>query len=263
MKIILTFFTQTTRFDAVRHGFCHKLTMQKGCDWIMKGPGIKDYLQVIQEMKMKAHEEGVKYIDVSSKKLHEQVSPNHATMPTCCQAIYKLMLEGDEILRRPKGQTGFGSHLDVRFYTDNLEGRAAMFPPKKRGRPAKDEETRRQEKLMRSNRTTESLLQLVTVWLNERGWETEVKKNVIIARKEDVKWLINVQGSKRGRKQPLPVKLNNILKEIDDMEAQYSIAFNDSTMYRKQWNDLPRILKSKLNMSVLLADKVGNIQEVK
>lgn len=229
----------------------------------MKGPGIKEYLQVIQAMKNEAHQEGVKFIEISSKKLHEQVSANHATMPTCCQAIYKLMLEGDEIIRRPKGQTGFGSHLDVRYYTDNLENRAPIFPAKKRGRPAKDEETRLQERLLKTNRNTESLIQLVSLWLQERGWQTFEDKNIIEARKEDQKWLINVQGSKRGRKQPLPVKLNTILKEIDDEEASYSIAFNDSTMYRKQWNELPKVLKAKLNMSVLLADKIGNIQEVK
>lgn len=239
------------------------MSSQKGSEQYVKGPGIKDYLQVIQTMKETAHKEGVKYIEISSKKLHEEVSPEHATMPTCCQAIYKLMLEGDEILRRPKGQTGFGSHLDVRFYTDNLENRAPVFPAKKRGRPAKDQELRMQEKLLKSNRTTESLIQLVTLWLSERGWQTQVEKNIIEARKEEQRWLINVQGSKRGRKQPLPVKLNSILKEIEDEEAQYSIAFNDSTMYRKQWNELPKVLKSKLNMSVLLADKVGNIQEVK
>lgn len=229
----------------------------------MKGPGIKDYIQVIEEMKKQAHQQGVKYIEVSSKKLHEEVSPHHATMPTCCQAIYKLMLEGDEILRRPKGQTGYGSHLDVRYYTDNFENRTAMFPPKKRGRPAKDEELRLQQKYLKSNRSTESLVQIINTWLNERGWSTTIDKNKIEAIKEESRWLINVQGSKRGRKQPLPVKLNSILKEIDDENAQYSIAFNDSTLYRKQWNDLPKILKSKLNMSVLLADKSGNIQEMK
>lgn len=229
----------------------------------MKGPGIKDYLKVIEERKHNAIIEGKLYIDISSKKLHNEVSPNHATMPTCCQAIYKLMLEGDEILRKPKGQTGFGSHLDVRYHLNHLEERNAMFPPKKRGRPAKDEETKIIEKSLKSNRTTENLIEIIKLWLNERGWETSIEKNTIEAVKENRKWLINVQGSKRGRKQPLPVKLNSILKEIDDEDAQYSIAFNDSLLYRKQWNDLPKVLKSKLNMSVLLADRGGNIQEVK
>ena len=229
----------------------------------MKGPGIKEYLQIIEDMKKKASCEGKAYIDVSSKKLHEAVSPHHATMPTCCQAIYKLLLEGDEILRCPKGQTGFGSHLDVRYYVDRLTHRESIFPAKKRGRPAKDENLKLQDRLMKTNRNTESLIQLISVWLVEHGWHVEIQKDFIEALKEDHKWMINVQGSKRGRKQPLPVKLHTILKEINDESAQCSIAFNDSTLYRKQWNDIPKILKSKLNMSILLADKAGNVQEVK
>lgn len=106
----------------------------------MKGPGIKDYLKIIQEKKEKALNQGLSSIEINSKELHAEVSPNHATMPTCCQAIYKLMLEGDEILQRPKGSTGFGSHLTVRFQLHDLDTRTQMFPGKKRGRPAKSEE---------------------------------------------------------------------------------------------------------------------------
>ena len=72
----------------------------------MKGPGIKDYLKVIEDKKADALKQGQSEIEINSKELHAEVSPNHATMPTCCQAIYKLMLEGDEILQRPKGSTG-------------------------------------------------------------------------------------------------------------------------------------------------------------
>ena len=106
----------------------------------MKGPGIKDYLEVIENLKLTAIKEGKTCIEVNSKQLHASVSPEHATMPTCCQAIYKKMLEGDEILQRPKGNTGFGSHLTVRFQLHDLANRQRMFPDKKRGRPAKSEE---------------------------------------------------------------------------------------------------------------------------
>ena len=103
----------------------------------MKSPGINDYLRILQQKKQEGHDRGEKWIEISSKELHQEVSPEHATMPTCCQAIYKLLYQGDEILQRPKGQTGFGSHLRVRYYVDNLTDREVMFPPKKRGRPAK------------------------------------------------------------------------------------------------------------------------------
>ena len=59
----------------------------------MKGPGIKDYLQVIENLKREAIEKGEAYLEINSKELHAHVSPNHATMPTCCQAMYKHMLE--------------------------------------------------------------------------------------------------------------------------------------------------------------------------
>ena len=64
----------------------------------MKGPGIKDYMSALDQCKEEAHRQGALYIDVNSKQLHQRISPHHATMPTCCQAMYKQMLSGDEII---------------------------------------------------------------------------------------------------------------------------------------------------------------------
>ena len=71
-----------------------------------------------------------------------------------------------------------------------------------------------------------------------------------------------MQGIKRGRKQSLPVKLSEVIKQIDDTHTHYSMAFNDSISYRRQWNEIPKAVKSSLNMSVILADKKGNIVEI-
>ena len=231
----------------------------------MKGPGIKDYLEFIQQQKQQARQRGEKYIEISSKQLHEQISPEHATMPTCCQAIYKQLYQGDEILQRPKGQTGFGSHLRVRYDVENLEHREVMFPPKKRGRPAKTEEQKQREKMLKTNRSTEDLRRVLVAWLKERGWQTEESASKIRATRDQLTWIIEVQGTHRGRRQPLPSKINSVLRDIDEDSSttRYSVAFNDSSTYRKQWSEIPRIVKNKLNVSVILADKSGNIQEVK
>ncbi len=229
----------------------------------MKGPGIKTYISVLEAKKQEALKQGAEFLEVSSKEVHTEVSPNHATMPTCCQAMYKLLLEGDEIIRKPKGQTGFGSRLVVRYYLQDMNERAQMYPAKKRGRPAKSEEEKRMSRLLKTNRTTQDLVNVVNAWLNERGWETTICDNKIEAMQSGYKWIIDVHGSKRGRKQPLPVKLNAILNEINDDNAHYSVAFNDSSQYRKQWSEVPRVVKTRLNVSVLLADKSGKIQEVK
>jgi len=228
----------------------------------MKGPGIKDYLEVIQEKKADALKQGHSSIEMNSKELHAEVSPNHATMPTCCQAIYKLMLEGDEILQRPKGSTGFGSHLTVRFQLHDMETRAQMFPGKKRGRPAKSDEEKLAARKAKMKRNTEDLTNLIKSWLNEHGWSYEESKGQLEAFNGDKKWVINVQGIKRGRKQTLPVKLGDLIKHIDDVNTHYSIAFNDSLTYRRQWNEIPTTVKERLNMSVILADKKGNITEI-
>lgn len=228
----------------------------------MKGPGIKDYLQVIETLKRDAKKDGKVFVEVNSKELHASVSPNHATMPTCCQAIYKLMLDGDEILRKPKGNTGFGSHLTVRFYIEQMEGRERMFPNKKRGRPAKSEEEKLAARRAKMKRNTEDLSNLIKSWLAEHGWEYIENKEVIDAHNENQRWVINVQGIRRGRKQTLPVKLSEVIKHIDDTKTHYSLAFNDSLAYRRQWNEIPEAVKSSLNMSVILADKKGNIVEL-
>lgn len=228
----------------------------------MKGPGIKDYISEITRRKEEAHEKGWLYIDITSKTLHGEISPNHATMPTCCQAIYKLLLEGDEILEKPKGNTGFGSHLSVRYYVDHLEGRNRMFPDKKRGRPCKSEEEKRLAKRKNRKCNSEDLSNLVTAWLNEQGFTYEENKEYIEAFNGDEKRLINIQGIKRGRKQTLPIKLSEVLKIMKDDDIHYSIAFNDSISYRRQWNEIPQSVKQKLNMSIILADKKGNIHEL-
>lgn len=227
----------------------------------MKGPGIKDYLHILEKKKQEAHDKGLKYIEINSKELHAQVSPEHATMPTCCQAIYKLLLNGDVILQRPKGTTGFGSHLTVRFYVDDLD-REVMFPSKKRGRPAKSDEEKLAAKKAKMKRNTEDLCNLIKSWLSEHGWEYVENKDFIEAHNDKGRWIINVQGIKRGRKQTLPVKLSEVMKHMDDTNAHYSIAFNDSITYRRQWNEIPAPVKEKLNMSVILADKKGNIVEL-
>ena len=228
----------------------------------MKGPGIKDYLEILTLKKLNAQKAGEKTMDISSKELHQEVSPEHATMPTCCQAMYKLALIGDEVIRRPKGTTGYGSHLIIRFKIDSLENREQMFPNKKRGRPTKSAEEKMLARKAKMKRNTEDLSNLIKSWLNEHGWEYTEQKNEVVALKDEQKWMINVQGIRRGRKQTLPSKVTELITKIVDPTIRYSLAFNDSSLTRRQWNEISPLVKEQLRLSVLLADKQGNIQEI-
>lgn len=227
----------------------------------MKGPGIKDYLQALEEKKEEARRLGLTEIEISSKQLHQEISPSHATMPTCCQAMYKVALEGDEIVRRPRGTTGYGSHLTIRYYI-NDEERNQQFPNKKRGRPAKSIEEKLAAKKAKLKRSTEDLHNLVKEWLTDHNYTCVESKNEIIAKLDDQVWVINIQGIKRGRKQTLPNKLSEMMTRMDDSNHRYSIAFNDSTQTRRQWSEISKVVKDQLKLSVLLADKQGNILEI-
>ena len=150
----------------------------------------------------------------------------------------------------------------IRFYVDQLEGRERLYPEKKRGRPAKSEEEKAAARKAKMKRSTQDLCALLKSWLGEHGWEYEEEKGIIEARSEQKRWIINVQGIKRGRKQPLPIKLSEIIRQMDDETADYSMAFNDSPSYRRQWQEIPQNVKERLHMSVILADKKGNIVKI-
>lgn len=229
----------------------------------MKGPGIKDYLDLLTKKKEDAHKAGIKTIEISSKSFHQEVSPNHATMPTCCQAMYKLCLEGDEILKYPKGTTGYGSHLVIRFNTENMEERKSMFPSKKRGRPSKSPEEKLAARKAKMKRSTEDLSDVIKKWLDDEGWNYIEEKNELKASNEmGDHWVIYVQGIKRGRKQTLASKIVEMISRIQDSSTYYSMAFNDTNLTRRQWNEISHVVKDQLKLSVLLADKQGNILKI-
>ncbi len=227
----------------------------------MKGPGIKDYLYALEEKKQQAKEAGLTEIEISSKSLHQEISPQHATMPTCCQAMYKVCLEGDEIIKTPKGTTGYGSHLIIRYKLDDFN-RPQRFPNKKRGRPSKTPEEKLAAKKAKMKRNTEDLNNILKSWLNEQGYTYMEAKNELIAENDERKWIINIQGVKRGRKQTLPNKISELITRIEDGNTYYSIAFNDTNLTRRQWNEISKVVKEQLKLSVLLADKQGNICEL-
>lgn len=227
----------------------------------MKGPGIKDYLNVLESKKQEAREAGLKEIEISSKALHQEVSPHHATMPTCCQAMYKMTLVGDEIIKTPKGTTGYGSHLIIRFHLEDMD-RPQQFPNKKRGRPSKTAEEKLAARKAKMKRNTEDLNNILKEWLKDSGYTVSEERNELIAEKDEKKWIINVQGVKRGRKQTLPNKISELITRIEDDSTYYSIAFNDTNLTRRQWNEISKVVKDQLKLSVLLADKQGNICEI-
>lgn len=125
----------------------------------------------------------------------------------------------------------------------------------------KSEEDKMQAKRMKQGLSSMDLISICTAWLEERGWNVESSNGKLMALKDDQKWVIDIHGMKRGRKQSLPAKMSEILRQMEEGNIRYSMAMNDSISYRRQWSQIPHVVKEKLNVSVILADKKGNVQE--
>ena len=59
----------------------------------MKGPGIKDYLEVIENLKLTAIKEGKTCIEVNSKQLHASVSVSYTHLDVYKRQLYLTGME--------------------------------------------------------------------------------------------------------------------------------------------------------------------------
>ena len=229
----------------------------------MKGPGIKEYLAEIERRKLAGIAEGLDYIEITSKDIHNDLSKEILTMPTCCQAMYQKLLKEDQILQLPKGRTGYGSRLTVRYYLHDLDKREVMMEKKQRGRPKKYE-TEEDRPSYQKNWKTEKLIDLLSAWVLEQGCNIQEKEEdkIYATYQNGDKWILQIYGVRRGRKSTLVHKINNIFYNLEEEKAHYSLVLNDTDTYRKQWEEIPQIIKQKLNISIIVAGKDGSIEKL-
>lgn len=79
--------------------------------------GKEDFIKAINEERAKAKSAGKQYVDINSGEIHRKLGgypgKKHC-MPTCCNAMYALQSEKDEILTSPA--KGKGASLTIRYY---------------------------------------------------------------------------------------------------------------------------------------------------
>lgn len=123
-----------------------------------------------------------------------------------------------------------------------------------------------------SNQTEESLSEdavklFLQRWLTQQGWQVDIAwgrthGTDVKAKKGNQRWLMEVKGS--GSLQPMRVNyflgaLGEILQQMDDPDAKYSLAFPDLAQFRSLWKKLPALAKARLGLTVLFVDQQGNI----
>lgn len=102
------------------------------------------------------------------------------------------------------------------------------------------------------------------------GWETKVAWGNaqgidIDARRRSERWIIEAKGP--GSRQPMRVNyfigiLGETLQRMSDASARYSIAFPDLTQYRRLWERLPKLAKSRIEITMILVSKAGHVEHL-
>lgn len=79
-------------------------------------PDISPILKSIQTLKQEAHDRLSLYIDLNASDLTDQLHLSEKDLSQVQKAMKESMLEGDQILSKPKSSKG----LSIRYYVDNL-----------------------------------------------------------------------------------------------------------------------------------------------
>lgn len=88
----------------------------------------------------------------------------------------------------------------------------------------------------------------------------------IVAIRNGEQWIIEAKGS--GSLNPMRVNyflaiLGELLQRMNDPTARYSIALPDMQQFRRLWQRLPELAKSRTTISALFVDTSGHVEEVK
>ena len=118
--------------------------------------------------------------------------------------------------------------------------------------------------------TEDDVKRVLDVWLRSQGWEPRIawghhRGADIDARRGQERWIIEAKGS--GSLQPMRVNylqavLGEILQRMDDPNARYSIALPDMRQYRDLWERLPRLAKSRTNITALFVSENGTVVRI-
>ena len=111
---------------------------------------------------------------------------------------------------------------------------------------------------------------ILNEYLQADGWETKAapgrERGIDIdAARGAERWIIEVKGP--GSRPPMRVNyfisiLGETLQRMNDPDAKYSIALPDLEQYRRLWNRLPQLAKTRTGISLLLVSVDGEIENL-
>jgi hypothetical protein len=113
------------------------------------------------------------------------------------------------------------------------------------------------------------LKQILESYLISEGWETQIAWGFthgidIEARHGLNRWIIEVSESAPVNFLPsssFTSALGKVLQRMEDSDCKYSVAFPDLEQYRRLWERLPHLAKSRMGVTALFVNKGGMVTE--
>jgi hypothetical protein len=122
-----------------------------------------------------------------------------------------------------------------------------------------------------SGLTEDGVKRALEGWLRGQGWMPNImwqrdRGIDIDARRGDDRWIIEVKGC--GSRQQMRVNyflavLGELLQRMDDEQARYSIALPYLPQFRRLWERLPKLAKSRTTITALFVRENGSIIEAR
>ena len=116
----------------------------------------------------------------------------------------------------------------------------------------------------------DEIKEVLVEWLEKDGWKSKVAWGRtqgidVDAEKGKNRWIIEVKGP--GSRPQMRVNyfiaiLGETLQRMNDSSAQYSIALPDLQQYRRLWDRLPVLAKSRTGISILFVSVDGEVIHV-
>jgi hypothetical protein len=173
---------------------------------------------------------------------------HQAPVNMCCRALEKR-----GVLRRQKDATG-----RIRNY---LTGD---------GTPIPSESHHADTGVDLSPTSEDALKRILRDWLEGQGWNVRVAwghaRGVDIEATRNLeRWLIEVKGE--GSRGAMRVNyflgiLGESLQRMDDPHAHYSIALPDLSQFRRLWDQLPSLAKSRTGITLILVSEDQTVHEI-
>lgn len=201
---------------------------------------VNEYRDYILKLKLNAIEEGKDYIDLSVKEVHNHLSLDVPTVPTCCCAMNSMMLKGDFFIENPKTASGYSTKKVIRYFLNDLNQRECLYPPKKRGRKRLND------------------INALEDWLMEHSFEFRKVGNFYHVLSIDGSWIIYAVDANVSS---LDRSLVKLIHKMNDQTNKISIYCMKRSLLVRKWRKFPKTAKDKLNLSLLVLKDNGMINE--